>query len=71
MVINKLGYREIEPHDSDIPKETPRLLRELIDMHLQDLSTTPHELARELAIGDSDLEAWFLGRPELRLLKVA
>jgi Zn-dependent peptidase ImmA (M78 family) len=70
-VINKLGYREIEPHDLDIPKEVPRLLRELIDMHLQDLSTTTHELANELAIGESDLATWFLGRPSLRLVQAA
>jgi Zn-dependent peptidase ImmA (M78 family)/transcriptional regulator with XRE-family HTH domain len=67
-VINKLGYREIEPYDNDIPKEVPRLLRELIDMHLQDLSTTTHELAHELAIGETDLATWFLGRPSLRVV---
>jgi Zn-dependent peptidase ImmA (M78 family)/DNA-binding XRE family transcriptional regulator len=70
-IINKLGYREIEPHDLDIPKEAPRLLRELIDMHLQDLSTTTHELANELAIAESDLATWFLGRPSLRLVQAA
>jgi Zn-dependent peptidase ImmA (M78 family)/transcriptional regulator with XRE-family HTH domain len=68
MIINKLGYREIEPHDNDIPKESPRLLRELIDMHLQDLSTTTHELAQELSIGETDLATWFLGRPSLRVI---
>ncbi len=68
MIINKLGYREVEPHDGDIPKESPRLLRELVDMHLQDLSTTTHGLAQELAIDESDLAAWYLGRPSLRVV---
>ena len=68
MMINRLGYREVEPHDNDVPKETPRLLKELVDMHLQDLSTSTRELADELAIGESDLASWFLGRPELRVV---
>lgn len=67
-VINKLGYREVEPHDTDIPKESPRLLRELVDMHLEDLASTTHQLANELAIAESDLATWFLGRPALRVL---
>jgi Zn-dependent peptidase ImmA (M78 family)/transcriptional regulator with XRE-family HTH domain len=68
MVIGKLGYREVEPYDNDIPKESPRLLRELVDMHLQDLSATTHDLAHELAIGENDFATWFLGRPSLRVV---
>jgi len=68
MTLGGLGYREVEPHDNDIPKEVPSLLRELIDMHLQDLSTTVGQLAKELKIAEEDLGAWLLGRPPLRVL---
>jgi Zn-dependent peptidase ImmA (M78 family)/transcriptional regulator with XRE-family HTH domain len=40
MLMSKAGYRTAEPYDDQIPKERPRLLHDLVAMHLNDLRTS-------------------------------
>lgn len=68
MLMGKLGYRETEPHEREIPRETPALLKQLIDMHLQDLGYTPAQLAYDLAANEADFAAWYQLQPNIRLV---
>jgi Zn-dependent peptidase ImmA (M78 family) len=68
MIMNKAGYREVEPYENDIPKEAPSLLRELLDMHLQDLGYTTAQLANDLAVQEDEFIAYYNFRPLLRIV---
>jgi Zn-dependent peptidase ImmA (M78 family)/transcriptional regulator with XRE-family HTH domain len=68
MLMSKLGYRENEPHEKEIPRETPSLLKSLIEMHLQDLGYTVGELAFDLASTEEDFSEWCQLQPVMRLV---
>ena len=69
MIMSKAGYREIEPHENDIPREMPSLLRELVDMHLQDLGYTSSQLAFDLAVREEEFIANYNFQPLLRVVR--
>jgi Zn-dependent peptidase ImmA (M78 family)/DNA-binding XRE family transcriptional regulator len=67
----KLGYKTREPAEINIPRETPTLLRKLVDVHLNDLQYTVSEIARILHIEEDDLFDFYLEKPKgLRSLSV-
>jgi Zn-dependent peptidase ImmA (M78 family) len=68
-LMSKAGYREMEPYENDIPKETPSLLRELIDMHPQDLGYTSSQLANEMAMQEDEFLSYYNLQPLLRVVR--
>ena len=68
VIMSKAGYRESEPYDNDIPKETPSLLRELVDMHLQDLGFTAAQLASSLSLQEEEFLSFYNFHPVLRVV---
>lgn len=68
-IMSKAGYREVEPHENDIPREFPLLLRELVDMHLQDLGYTSDQLAFDLAVREEEFIANYNFQPLLRVVR--
>ncbi|MDR3580094.1 MAG: ImmA/IrrE family metallo-endopeptidase [Oryzomonas sp.] len=54
MQLSKAGYRTREPAELDIPKETPMLLKRLINIHMEDLSYTVKDLATIVHYVDED-----------------
>ena len=58
--MTQLGYRTREPSEYDLPAEEPRLLRELIQMHIHDLGYSADELRELLALNEVELWASYL-----------
>jgi Zn-dependent peptidase ImmA (M78 family)/transcriptional regulator with XRE-family HTH domain len=56
MQMGRAGYREREPAELDFPKEEPRVLRELFEIHRAELSYSIDDLASLLAIHPREIE---------------
>ncbi len=56
----RLGYRTREPSEYDLPAEEPRLLRELIETHIQDLGYSADDLRKLLALNEVELWSFYL-----------
>ncbi|OGU10282.1 MAG: hypothetical protein A2075_21730 [Geobacteraceae bacterium GWC2_58_44] len=67
MQISKAGYRLREPAELDIPIEKPSLVRELIDIHIEDLGYSPQEVIDMLSLSRQDFTDYYLDR-RLRLV---
>lgn len=75
--MSKLGYRKREPNEP--PKETPKLLRQMISFHMRKLGYSIGEMARLLHLQVSEFQEMYrtevLGdggsgqRPQLRVVK--
>ncbi len=73
--MGKLGYRKREPNES--PKETPKLLRQMIAFHIKQLGYSVSELARALHLKASEFQEMYrpeilgesVGSPQLRIVK--
>lgn len=44
--MSKAGYRKREPHDFDVPLERPKILKQLIALHIEELSYSHSSLAQ-------------------------
>lgn len=55
MQMGAAGWRTREPEELDVPVETPRLHRELVDLHLTGLQYSPEQLAELLLSGIDDV----------------
>ena len=66
MQMGKFGYRSTEPHSEKIEREMPRLLNEMIEVHLNELDYSPDDLAKVLGIYKDDFEATYNG-PTLKV----
>ena len=55
--LSRFGYRKREPYPID--RETPRLLKSLLDKHRIELGYTDEELARLLRVRIEDLYQWY------------
>jgi len=68
MQMGSLGYRRSEP--VTIPKESPGLIREMVDAYLSDLEYTKEELAAVLHIHVHELERiYFDGKIRLKIIR--
>lgn len=68
MQMGSLGFRRNEP--VTIPKESPGLIREMIDAYLSDLGYTKEELASVLHITLPELEDMYLdGKRKLKIIR--
>ena len=74
--MSKLGYRKTEPYEP--PKESPRLLRDMIAFHMRKLDYSPAEMARLLHLNPLEFQEIYapgaMGeappvRPRLRIVK--
>jgi Zn-dependent peptidase ImmA (M78 family)/transcriptional regulator with XRE-family HTH domain len=54
--MSQLGYRLQEPPTLNIPKEKPTLIRELIDVHLNDLKFTKLDLCNKLSTFEDEFD---------------
>jgi Zn-dependent peptidase ImmA (M78 family)/transcriptional regulator with XRE-family HTH domain len=71
MQLSKAGYKTREPAELDIPIETPVLLKQLINIHLNDLNYSINELATILNLEEEELFGYYLGTPpQQRLLSI-
>lgn len=52
---SKYGYRLREPIETDIPREKPTMLKELIDVHLDELGYSVRELSRLLMTKEAEV----------------
>lgn len=67
----KLGYKTREPMEIDIPREVPSLLKQLVNVHLNDLQYTVTEFAQILHLEENELYGHFLEKPKMpRLMSV-
>ena len=65
--MSRLGYRRTEP--IEIPRDEPKLFRELIDFHLSELDYTQEDLCRSLSIEPAEFQIRYINdKPFLRLL---
>jgi hypothetical protein len=55
MQMGRAGYRDREPPELDFPKEEPRQLRRLIDLHRKDLHYSIGDLGNLLALHPHEL----------------
>ncbi len=70
--IGKAGYRMREPVDLDIDIEHPSLVRELIEMHENDLGYSESELQELLPLREKEFREWYtdqLAGSGLRLVR--
>ncbi len=58
--LSQLGYRTREPSEYDLPPEEPRLLRELVETHIQDLGYSADDLRELLALNAPELWSIYL-----------
>jgi Zn-dependent peptidase ImmA (M78 family)/DNA-binding XRE family transcriptional regulator len=75
--MGKLGYRHKEPNEP--PKETPKLLRQMVGFHINKLGYSTSEMARLLSLELVDFQAMYgpeamglvadTGRPRLHVVK--
>lgn len=56
------GYRTREPAEFDIPKETPTIIKQIIDLHINQLNYSKEELANMLKLFPNDLEAMYFSK---------
>jgi Zn-dependent peptidase ImmA (M78 family) len=63
MQLGKYGYRAREPHDDQIQREIPRLMNELVMLHLEELHYSPDDLADTLGMTIRDFRREILGSP--------
>ncbi len=60
MQMAKAGYRTREPVELDVTGEQPRLLRELIETHVDELDYTEDDLGKILPLKPDKLHSWYL-----------
>jgi hypothetical protein len=76
--MGKLGYRKREPNEP--PKETPKLLRQMIAFHIKKLGYSASDLAKMLHLRVNEFQEMHrseiigdpigpIGTPQLRLVK--
>jgi Zn-dependent peptidase ImmA (M78 family)/transcriptional regulator with XRE-family HTH domain len=56
------GYRTREPAEFDIPKETPTIIKQIIDLHINQLNYSKEELAGMLKLFPSDFETMYFSK---------
>lgn len=60
MQMAKAGYRTREPIELDVAGEEPRLLRELVEAHVDQLGYTEDDLGKILPLKPDRLRSWYL-----------
>jgi Zn-dependent peptidase ImmA (M78 family)/transcriptional regulator with XRE-family HTH domain len=63
MQLGKLGYRTREPAEVDIPRESPGILRELLQVHQQDLDYSIADLEQLLAFPEHRIRSTYFAHP--------
>lgn len=66
----KLGYKTREPAEIDIPRESPSLLKKLIDIHVTDLNYTANEIAKILHLEEEEVFDFYLKKSSPQRLTV-
>lgn len=70
MQMGHAGYRTQEPAELTIPIEEPTLIREMLNLHLNELGYTAAELAKLLGLQEQELSQIYLeGDKRLRIVK--
>ncbi|HEY7342052.1 MAG TPA: XRE family transcriptional regulator [Ktedonobacterales bacterium] len=72
MQMAKAGYRTREPVELDVTGEQPRLLRELVEMHMDKLGYSESDLGKILPLNEGELHSWYLAdgtHPSLTLVR--
>ena len=65
-----LGYKKNEPAEIAVMKEKPTLLKEVIELHMNELQYTKQEIAEMLKISLNDLQEYFYAdNLKLRIIK--
>jgi Zn-dependent peptidase ImmA (M78 family) len=68
--MSKAGYRISEPRSTEIPKESPTLLREMIEMHQSVLGYNTEDLKKMLWLDDDSMVRFMINeRPKLQLIR--
>jgi Zn-dependent peptidase ImmA (M78 family) len=57
--LSQQGYRKREPAELDFPHEVPRALQELVEIHHQRLGYSSKDLARLLALTETEAENYY------------
>lgn len=60
MQMASAGYKASEPVELDVPAEKPTTLRELLDIHLQELNYSVSELCYLLALNENEFQSLYL-----------
>jgi len=66
MQMGKFGYRSCEPHEGMIDRERPRLIQEMIEVHLNELEYTDNDLAQILGLCEDEFESIYSGEMLLK-----
>lgn len=48
MQMGKAGYKTREPIELEVPKERPRMIQDVLDLHFRELNMTPQQIAERL-----------------------
>ena len=63
MQLSKAGYKTREPVELDVPRESPVLLKKLVDVHMNELEYNANEIAKILHIEETELYGFYLEPP--------
>jgi Zn-dependent peptidase ImmA (M78 family) len=69
MLMSRAGYRSEEPYDDKIAKEKPRLVRQLVELHLSELGYSKAALSERVAAFEDEFDATYGLEPTLRVVK--
>jgi Zn-dependent peptidase ImmA (M78 family)/DNA-binding XRE family transcriptional regulator len=60
MQFSRFGYRLREPIETDIPREKPTMLRELVDTHVKELGYSVYELGALMAMNETEVRELYI-----------
>ncbi len=66
----RLGYKTREPVELDIKGEEPKLVKEIIDAHLNELDYTMHDLLEILPLHENELKTYYWEESRRKHLKL-
>jgi len=57
---SRFGYRLREPVETDIPRERPTMLKELVDTHVKELGYSIYELSNLIAMNETEVRELYM-----------
>jgi Zn-dependent peptidase ImmA (M78 family)/DNA-binding XRE family transcriptional regulator len=67
--MSALGYKQREPYELNVPKERPALVKEILDIHQQQLGYSKDEIATMLNLFKTDIDNLYNLNPSMRVLR--
>ena len=65
-----LGYKKREPFELTVPKEKPKLVQEILEIHQKNLGYSKNEISSMLNIAESDMEnLYYQDNSKLRIIR--